>query len=476
MSSNISIIIPCYNLQDYIVKAIASLPLKEVEVIVVNDCSTDDSIAIAKQAFGDAITIIEHSQNKGLSATRNTGLKHASGEYVLFLDGDDYLAPNAINIILDELQRSPQPIDVLAFGSQMVDEQGKTWTNQWMNQYAGKNLELINAQSPLSHTLIGWDVAAWSKVIRREFLLTHHITFDEEQRWFEDHLFSAQVYAKAQWINYIDTPLHYYLQRSANASQKSITQEKGRKVAYYRARAIYQVATWLKEHQHQQQFKLHLPLFLEQLKPLLMELDGDKSYFPTVYQWLHQAFNYYPLTWYQEFGLVHVDLVYLIRALNWSEFHQQFKNLRNIKPEQLKPYLHGNHKAQFERYQQHSKWLYRAKKPILWLTQLPYLIRFKPSALTMPPKKLALRLRDLDLLKYSQYFDQPHYQQQTGKTFSCLSAAIVDYLDNGEKQNLSPMPQFSPQRYLQLNPDLQKINMSLFSHYLLYASIENRPN
>src|SRR5262245_48814013 len=90
---SISIVVPCYNGALYLRETLESALAQTVpplEVIVVDDGSTDDSVAIAR-SFGNAVRVV-CQQNKGVSAARNNGIQHATGDYIMFLDGDDLLA------------------------------------------------------------------------------------------------------------------------------------------------------------------------------------------------------------------------------------------------------------------------------------------------------------------------------------------------------------------------------------------------
>ena len=102
----LSIIVPVYNVEKYLVRCIDSLVTQDVdacdyEIIMVNDGSTDNSLSVAEDlaAKYNNIVIVSH-ENRGLAAARNTGLRNASGQYVMFVDSDDYLTPNVISKML----------------------------------------------------------------------------------------------------------------------------------------------------------------------------------------------------------------------------------------------------------------------------------------------------------------------------------------------------------------------------------------
>ena len=109
MKTRISIIIPVYNVEQYVdecLQSVANQTMTEgIECIIVDDCGQDNSATIAKHFVdsyqGDIrFTFIQREKNGGLSAARNTGIEAATGEYVYFLDSDDYLVPSAIETLI----------------------------------------------------------------------------------------------------------------------------------------------------------------------------------------------------------------------------------------------------------------------------------------------------------------------------------------------------------------------------------------
>lgn len=123
----ISIIIPAYNIEKYIAKALQSLlnqTCKDFEIILVDDGSTDKTADVAKSILGD--TNLKYSlitqRNAGVSVARNHGLELATGSYVLFLDGDDYLAPNCLSLMSREFEISKA--DIVFYGRESVFENG----------------------------------------------------------------------------------------------------------------------------------------------------------------------------------------------------------------------------------------------------------------------------------------------------------------------------------------------------------------
>lgn len=97
-----TVIIPLYNKENYVERALKSIlnqTFTDFEVIIVNDCSTDNSVSKIESYLSDKATLIHHEKNKGLSAARNTGIQNAKAEYITYLDADDVWKPNFLELI-----------------------------------------------------------------------------------------------------------------------------------------------------------------------------------------------------------------------------------------------------------------------------------------------------------------------------------------------------------------------------------------
>ena len=115
----LSVIVPIYNVEPYLVKCINSIVNQNTnnyELILIDDHSTDDSLSIAKQFEHNCrVKIIAKGTNSGLSDTRNIGLKHSTGDYIVFLDSDDYIEDGALENIQYIISNNNYP-DIVYFG------------------------------------------------------------------------------------------------------------------------------------------------------------------------------------------------------------------------------------------------------------------------------------------------------------------------------------------------------------------------
>ena len=130
----VSIIIAAYNVSEYIdacVQSVLNQTLTNVEAVVVNDASTDDTaLKLAALAFADPrVKVVEHTENKGLHLARKSGIEVADGEYVVFLDGDDDLAPDFCEVLAAEMDRTGS--DIIHFGITAIAENGLDEHERW---------------------------------------------------------------------------------------------------------------------------------------------------------------------------------------------------------------------------------------------------------------------------------------------------------------------------------------------------------
>mgnify|MGYP005834592537 CR=1 FL=1 len=219
MQPTFSIIIPVYNLGAMVCDAIEScirqhgVDGKDLEIIVINDGSTDDSGKYIDLYKHIENIVIVHQQNQGLSATRNNGIRMAKGQYILFLDGDDWLAPNALSSLYPYLGES-----LLVFP--MIYHYGQI--RQEVRRY-GLEERKYNCDEFLYNTLGHKQfniIPAQNKCYCRETLLSRDIQFITGILHEDNPFFIKAVYGFPN-IRYIDAPIYYYRQNRTGSITSS---------------------------------------------------------------------------------------------------------------------------------------------------------------------------------------------------------------------------------------------------------------
>lgn len=210
----LSIIIPIYNVEKYVGRCIESclkqdLPLSEYELLIVNDGSQDGSMDVVRQLARQYHNIrIVEQENAGLSAARNRGICEAKGEYVWFVDSDDYIESNVLGNLISECYS--QELDVLCFGLQLSYENGNNVPYMIADDSEG---EVLRGERFVP--LVGMPPAAWCAIYRKKFLFDNSLYFLEGVI-HEDQEFTPRAYFLAQRIKYCPLIVYNYFQRQGS--------------------------------------------------------------------------------------------------------------------------------------------------------------------------------------------------------------------------------------------------------------------
>ncbi|HOU96393.1 MAG TPA: glycosyltransferase family 2 protein [Bacteroidales bacterium] len=209
----LSFIIPTYNAEQHISECIHSLycqdiPIEDYEVIVVNDCSTDNSksILIALQNEFPTIKIIDHQTNKKQGGARNTGVKNAMGEYIWFIDSDDYIKPNVLRELLNIVD--DYNLDILHFDFTRVFIDGSTeeYPLNSASQVMDGNTFFFDKNE------VWWkrNVEVWRRIHKKSFLIENELSFEENVPVYEDVSYSMLAFNKAKRVMHISKSPYYY--------------------------------------------------------------------------------------------------------------------------------------------------------------------------------------------------------------------------------------------------------------------------
>lgn len=224
-SFKISIIIPVYNVASYIEACLESAinqTYKNIEILIIDDCGHDNSMAIvedfANRHQNKSIRIIHHSKNLGLSNARNTGIKESDGDYLYFLDSDDFIASNCIESFVQILEKYSET-DII-FGSSVF------YPDQWANYC----IDVKNDQIPLHSndkvminnlffTKEVLPITATNKLISKKYLLKNNLFF-KSGLIYEDNLWYYLIGQTCNHIAFNKTDTYYYRNNSSGLSHK----------------------------------------------------------------------------------------------------------------------------------------------------------------------------------------------------------------------------------------------------------------
>ena len=208
----ISVIIPIYNVEDYLAKCIDSVlaqSFTDYEIVLVDDGSTDGSgeIAAAYAAKHACIRLLTQ-ENGGLGAARNTGIKVATGEYLLFVDSDDAIEPNTLQVLMDTVAQTRA--DLVIFDFLLVDEQGNLVKAEPGCQSVPSDVSV--KQNP---ELLLNAPAAWNKLYKKSLFIESGIYFPGRV-FYEDFRTGPKILLQANCVQYVAQPLYRYVQRSGS--------------------------------------------------------------------------------------------------------------------------------------------------------------------------------------------------------------------------------------------------------------------
>ena len=207
----VSIIVPIFNAELYLDECILSLvnqDYKNIEIILIDDGSTDRSLSICNKYANNENIIFLKQSNKGVSAARNKAINYSTGEYIMFVDSDDYCSNDMVSSIIEKMSDNK----LISFG----------YTKKYVNK---EELLLCNDDSTsveraeekiiLDETVGGF---VWNKVFSSKIIKNNNIMFDTEIHYCEDTLFVKEYLTHCDEYEYIKKNLYYYRVRKSSAS------------------------------------------------------------------------------------------------------------------------------------------------------------------------------------------------------------------------------------------------------------------
>lgn len=222
-----SIIIPVYNAENSLRKCVESLVYgeeKDIEIVLIEDCSQDRSWELCEELAREyyIVKCFRNSENKGVSYTRNQGVKMASGKYILFVDSDDWVSGKYVKELLNAMQQNSNSLVICGFF--FLDEvreyrRDYVWKIDGERFYHITKKDYFTLQEKLHLQQL------WNKVFRRDIICEQKVYFDETQSMGEDFQFVLDYIqaAKIQECTIINQALYYYIR----ANQSSLMSKFG---------------------------------------------------------------------------------------------------------------------------------------------------------------------------------------------------------------------------------------------------------
>lgn len=217
MNALVSIIVPVYNAEKYLANTLDSIirqSYKNFELLLINDGSTDKSKAICdKFALKDRRIKVLNKTNGGVSSARNYGLSVAEGEYVIFIDSDDYLTADMLETLVNDIESTKSDVAICGFWHVTEDEYKKICAGEKLHNK--EKLEILD--NPINYfyskELMPY---MWNKIFKRGIL--KKITFDETIHYGEDYLFCAKAFLQSTKACYREDKKYFYIKRADGLS------------------------------------------------------------------------------------------------------------------------------------------------------------------------------------------------------------------------------------------------------------------
>lgn len=252
----ISLIIPCYNVEQYISQCLESILAQShphLEIICINDGSTDRTLELLqKYAAQNPKVILLSQQNQGIAAARNVGLAKASGDLVMFIDGDDWLDNNAVSVLLSKYEDE----DLIVFSYSREFKSGSLRKDLYLDGAYPATYIQRRLLGPLNEEKSNVDsldslAPVWGKIYKKN-VLPKHLNFKDLHvigTW-EDGFFNIEILNNCKQVLVVNKPLYHY-RKSNTASFTSIYKENLQEKWLLKFQLL---KTFLKEHNKEKSF------------------------------------------------------------------------------------------------------------------------------------------------------------------------------------------------------------------------------
>ncbi len=308
----LSIIIPVYNVENYLSRCLESIlnqTFNDFEIICVNDGSTDNSPAVLQKfKSNDERIIIIDKKNEGSGVARNAGLSIAKGDYVYFVDGDDWIEENSLDKII--LKAAELNTDILIFGGlSYYNNKGKNGgysADKLPKQYLNK----VFSSKDIKKDIFKFPSTAWTKLYRREFLLKNNIKF-QDIKVGQDQLPFFHSMIKAERIALLPENIYCY-RKNRKGSAMTVKKKKSFSPIY----VFYGIEDMLKSENLLDDYKsIFVNKYLSKATSWLGKFQDDlkHDYYVEYLKLLEHVKSDYPAGWWMKFNPKEKDGYWMLK-------------------------------------------------------------------------------------------------------------------------------------------------------------------
>ena len=263
----VSILVPFYNVEKYVGRCVESLftqTYKNIEYVFVNDCTPDKSMDvinenISKYGVSEQCKIIVHEENKGISVSRNDCLDNMTGDYFLFVDSDDYIDKDMVELLVEVAMKENADISGCGYIEEYADH-----SIEYPQKYTNDHDEMMRAITLLTIKGVMW------KLLVRSTIVTDHrdeVRFIPDRNMVDDYLFCCQLFYYAHRISGVDRCMYHWIQYNPNNyTHTTVFAVESQAAAirmveeFYRGKGVLEV---VENELNQRKFISKLPLLLD---------------------------------------------------------------------------------------------------------------------------------------------------------------------------------------------------------------------
>jgi len=215
MNPKVSIIVPIYNAEKYLNRCIDSIlnqEYEDFELLLMDDGSKDSSARICDSYKTDSRVRVIHKENSGVSDTRNLALSEAKGEYIQFLDSDDWITPDATKLFVEQAEKNGCDLVIADFYRVVGDrvaQKGDIDTTEPMTPAEF-------AEGMMGNPADFYYGVLWNKLFKREIIEKYKIRMNPDISWCEDFMFNLEYIAHCSKICALQSPIYYYVKRKGS--------------------------------------------------------------------------------------------------------------------------------------------------------------------------------------------------------------------------------------------------------------------
>ncbi|MGP8189897.1 MAG: glycosyltransferase [Methanobacterium sp.] len=513
MKAKISIIVPVYNVENYIRNALDSIVIQTIglgclKVIMVDDCSTDHSGEIIDEYASNYanFTAIHLQENSGSAGKpRNIGIERSTCDYLMFLDADDYYAPDACEVLYNNIL--DEDVDIV-FGNYMYMFENRTQKNHTPFENIDKiKVEKIDDEP----NLFKLPPSIWTKIFKRKFITDNNLNFPERIP-AQDLVFTVLALLKANGIIYLNNFIVCNYNRIRDSKgDKGISRDKNKKNLLGMIHSYNQTFDILKDHGKENYFPLifdgHLQFWIEGFissdlnsydkKELLEEtsclFEEFKKYNAKPKKYLRPLFTILSDKRYDEAILLSEVLSIFIENENnlrnkLNAIENKLKSMKELIRERENDLIvkeMGNNKEkrieelnsevntltvhiyELEFQNNHGRSFYQR-----FTSKFPGLYIFLKGNTDI--KNALINIKGYNAIKNNNLFDIGYYLTNYRDVKLSGMDPLIHYLYHGFKEGKNPSPKFDNNKYLKTHPDVKDSNLNPLVHYSLYGTNEGR--